>query len=774
MSFKNQILDGGIAGQQDSRGNPFSQLAVQEFRVLTQNYKAEYEQAGAAIISAVTKSGTNELHGEVFGQYTGKDLSATDYFTRKQGLEKPDFDRKQYGASLGGPLIKDKLFFFGSYERNTQDRAFNVRLGDRSASNLSQFGQYEGNFTSPFRANLYFGKLTFTPSDQHTIDLSYSRRDETDVQGFGGQTAFSQAENKVDSVDTYELKWTFRGAGFVNEFLASYIDYTYNPTSLDPNSPSYAYRGVINFGGKNGSQNIEQQSYTIRDDFTYSGFNNHVIKAGLKIGEVDYDFQKLFYVQPEYTYINDPANNQDFSTPSEVRLGLGNPDIASKDIQLGTYIQDDWNVTSQLQLNLGLRWDYETNMFDNDYKTPASAAAVFNALPQTSYFKASNYISDGTKRSPTLGMIQPRVGFSYDLFGDRKTVIFGGAGRYYDRNVFNNTLDERFRLQYSIGTFYFSKDGKPTQNGQNTIVWDPKYMSRDALLALQQTAVTGLPELFAVPNNAKVPRTDQFSLGVRQKVGIFEVSATGSYIRGSNGYTTLFASRNADGTCCNNTIPNQYGYADALIGYSGLDTRYTALYVTIDKPYTRSSGWGLNVAYTLSRGIQDGNDLFSLDKVVPRDYGFRPNPYDQRHKIVISGIYDLPWGFQFSALTTLGSGQAFTVTDQSQGSGFDQTNIRSLYPPQNCLSVFSYCEVNLSLEKDFHIRGSQVLGFAVDLFNAFDNTNFTGYPGYIGPGQTYVFDNSLQKVSTDTTTYGQPSSLLTLPRRFQFRAFYRF
>ena len=569
------------------------------------------------------------------------------------------------------------------------------------------------------------------------------------------------------------MKWRYRGDHFVNEALVSYLDNVYNPSSLSPGEPSFVYQGVVSFGGKNGSQDVEQHNWSGRDDLTWSGFTNHVMKSGIRVAHLEYSFSKPFFQSPQYTYILDPTRNEDFQTPSTVQLGLGNPTIASSDTELGVYVQDDWNLTRKLQLNLGIRWDYETNMFDNDYVTPAAAIQVFSQLPQTPYFNSANYITNGNQRGAYTGMVQPRAGFSYDVFGDQHTVVFGGVGRYYDRNVLNNTLDERIRTQYQIGTFFFSKDGLP-RDGNPTIKYDPSYMSTAALLALRANATTGKPELFGVPNNAVPPRTDQWSFGVRQKVAMFEVSVTGSYLKGSNGYTNIWASRAADGTCCDNTIPLKYGYADALVGYSGLDTRYKALYVTIDKPYTASSHWGLNVAYTFSKGIQDGNDLFSLDAITPRSYGFRPNPYDQRHKIVFSGIYDLPFGFQFSTLSTLGTGQAFTVTDASQGFSPNQIKIRSLYPPTNCAGVFAYCEINLSLEKDFHLYRHTTFGVAVDFFNVFNNTNFTGYPGFIGVGQNYQFDNSLQRASTDTTVYGQPTDTQTLPRRIQVRGFFRF
>src|SRR5204862_38409 len=95
VSLKNKLREGGVAGQQNSRGNPFGQLAVQEFRVLTQNYKAEYEQAGSAIITAVTKSGTNEFHGEIFGQYTNRSLTERSYLDEINDRPKPEFTRKQ-------------------------------------------------------------------------------------------------------------------------------------------------------------------------------------------------------------------------------------------------------------------------------------------------------------------------------------------------------------------------------------------------------------------------------------------------------------------------------------------------------------------------------------------------------------------------------------------------------------------------------------------------------------------------------------------------------
>ncbi|HEX8446522.1 MAG TPA: TonB-dependent receptor [Sphingomonas sp.] len=771
VSLKNNVLSGGIVGQQDSRGNPFAQLAVQEFRVLTQNYKAEYEQAAAALVTAITKSGTNEFHGEAFAAYQDKSMTEKSVILKRQGLPEPAYKRKQYGVSLGGPIIKDKLFFFGAYEGNDQDRASTVILGNRTPANLARFGQYEGAYVSPFRQDIYFGKLTFTPDEAQTLDLSFNRRQETDITGFGdlfgnAQAAFSVAQNKKNRVDTYNGKWTYRGDTFVNETTLTYLDYVYNPTAINPDSPTTEYAQTITFGGADSTQRISQQSWTLRNDLTLNDLEfagRHIVKFGVKYSVQSYDFEKLFFVQPRYTYRNDSINNLTFDFPAEAQLGIGDPRISASNSQFGIYAQDDWDVTDRLQLNLGIRWDYESNLFNNRYVTPDAARRTLLALPTTDYFNGADYITDGEDRPSYKKAFQPRIGFSYDLFDDQRTVFFGGYGKYFDRNVFNDTLDEQFRLQYATGVFRFSQDGLP-RDGNPTVRWDPKYLTREGLAELRASAQTGLPELFAIKSRMKPLSTDQFSLGVRQKIGIFQTSLTASYIRGQDGFTYIFATRNPDGTCCNTDIPRANGFGNVLAAVDGLESRYKAIYATIEKPYTQASGWGVNLAYTFSRAKQNGGDLFSLDAPTPADYGFYPRSTDERHRIVLSGSVDLPWDMRLSTLSQAGTGLPFTIDDQSQGSGVNQRVLRRFAgrPDKNCLGTFAFCSVDLKLEKQFRLFESHILGVALDVFNVFNNKNYGGFNGFI------------PTLPEDNPDFGRPNSIITRPRSIQVGAYYRF
>src|SRR5262245_60034967 len=173
VSYKNDILLGGVVGQDSSRGNPFPQNAVQEYRVLTQNFKAEFEKASSAAITAVTKSGTNHWSGDAFLLYQDKHLVAQDTFAEARGEEKPTYQRFQGGASIGGPLIPNRMTVFGSYEYNGQDRDKSVFFGGSPSRPSQDLSSFTGTFDSPFRSHLGFAKVSYQPSPTHTLDLSY-------------------------------------------------------------------------------------------------------------------------------------------------------------------------------------------------------------------------------------------------------------------------------------------------------------------------------------------------------------------------------------------------------------------------------------------------------------------------------------------------------------------------------------------------------------------------------------------------------------------------
>jgi hypothetical protein len=716
VSYKNDVLDGGVVGQDSSRGSPFPQTAVQEFQVLTQNYKAEHEKASSLVISAVTKSGGNRWSGEGFVFYQDKGLVSNEYFAERRGDPKPTYERFQPGLAIGGPIVKDKMQLFASYEENRQDRANRVFLGTTPfPPSLDFLRTYEGTFTSPFREKLFFGKLTAQPRTGHSLEVSYSLRNETDIRSFGQQTSFESAENVRNRVDSVLGKWMVPSRQSLNEASITYQRSNWNPEPQDISTVGQNYVNVMRIGGRDTTQDFIQTRVSLRDDYTrFAHWNgSHTLKGGVVLSFLRYEVAKFLTGNPLFEYRRD----ENFEFPFQARYGVGNPDLSTDNRQFGFYLQDDWQIAPRLTLNAGLRWDYESDMLNNDYVTPDSVRDA-----TAPFVDPARYFTDGDDRPPFYGAWQPRVGLSYDLTGSARHVLFGGYGRYFDRVIYNAGLDERFRLQYAVRSFQFSLDGAP-RNGQATIIWDPSYLSKAGLDGLIASGTAPAPEVFLLGNDTEPPVSDQFNAGIRTSVHgiLFTVNYAG--IRGRNGLTFLFGNRRPDGTCC---VPIP-GFSNILVSDDARRNWFDAMYMTAERPY--DGRWGFRVNYTLGEADAIGGDLFSLDYRRVEDYPRHPSSTDERHRIVLSGIVALPLGFVASTFTTLASGLGFTVVDNTLGSGFDEREVllNAGRPPD----AFNFKTVDARIEKIFRLGERQQVSFAFEGFNIFNWTNFGCYNGEI-------------------------------------------
>ena len=376
VTYKNDVLRGGVVGQDASKGNPFPQGAVQEFRVITQNYKAEYQKAASAVITATTRSGSNAWEGEGFVSSIAKNYVARDAFTRLNAGPESNYSRLQLGGSVGGPIQRDKLFFFGTYELNSRDEPQIVTVGSSAA--LAPAGlnpqQYAGSFLSEFREHLAFGKLSWLPTSRSTVDVSGTLRHETDLRGFSGQTSYEAAENVKVTVASGGANWKFAGDRWLNEAQFNAQHFVWQPTPVNPGLVAKNYANIIRIGGKEGRQDWTQGRITFRDDVTRAGvawFGDHAIKMGASLDLLDYEATKdFFFSTPLFRFRSDES----YARPFNATFGFGDPKVSTTNKQFGAYVQDDWNVTRKLVLNLGIRWDGETNMINNGYVTPQPLA----------------------------------------------------------------------------------------------------------------------------------------------------------------------------------------------------------------------------------------------------------------------------------------------------------------------------------------------------------------------------------------------------------------
>src|SRR5580692_1853539 len=437
---KNYVLAGGVSGQFFTQGNPFPQLAIGEYKVITSNYKAEFDQVSSAAVVAQTKSGTNEFHGEVYDQYTSTSLRAENPGERFSG-KKISSNDKEFGGAFGGPIIQDKLHFFATYEGKRYNTPITVTPGVTTLNGVpiatllpASVAAQLGPGALPFQEDEYFGKLDFEPTDSDRFETTVKYRKENQTENIGVAQAASSAISVINNDTRFTLRWQHSADHWFNELVYTH-QATFNaPSSLGlGNGAHYIVvaannQNILDTGPASplATQDKGQQGPGIQDDFTWSDLHwlgDHTVKAGVK-----YQWLKLVAadaedINPQFWYNVTPAGT--VALPYQAQFtnpvpGL-NPTARSKDDQLGLYLQDDWVQNEHLTWNIGMRWDYEKNLGYLDYVTPANVVAALTgpdpSAPGQTYAQSlangginvNNYISNGHNRSAPTNEIQPRL-----------------------------------------------------------------------------------------------------------------------------------------------------------------------------------------------------------------------------------------------------------------------------------------------------------------------------------------------------------------------------
>jgi len=800
---KSYVLGGGIAGQFSSAGNPFSQLAIGEYKVITSNYKAEYGQIASAAVTSVTKSGTNEFHGEAFYRYTDEDLRARTPSERQPGNDKAVSAEKEYGFAFGGPLLRDRAHFFVAYEAKRFSLPTTVGPGGVARNAIDSLptpaAAELGPASQPFQQDQVFAKIDLEPSDRDRIELSVQDRKEDQI-GLGGTTARSHGTITDNTDRRWTLRWDHSGDSWFNEVLATSENTFYQPTpmtlgngllyttpdgSQDPTVLETAGGSPLD------AQRKGQKGWSLEDNLTLSGLQwqgEHTVKMGARYKRIDLYAADASDINPQFSYsLENPAfpaavPYKAFFTKPVVGVGGLTPSVRTRTEQIGLYIQDDWRINDHLELNLGLRWDYEKNPSYLAFVTPPNVVAALggqdpNAAAGQTYaqtlakggIEINDYLSSGHNRSTFKGAWQPRLGFSYDIGADEQHVIHGGAGRAYDRDLFTYLQLERTKAALPQITVNFADpaSGGCYRGAAPCYPWDPGLLGGlGNLQALVGPASNAGIEVDLLDNKLKAPYSDQFSLGMRNRVGDWSTDVTVTRILSHNGFAFVLGNRYPNGNffdtprLCNRSAEPGYmqpwgcglpGFGSLILSDSGIETRTTQLLLSAQKPYTKESGWGMSAAYTWTHARQnrDINEHYAFDMPTMKAYPFVRSNAAARHRLVLTGNYDGPWGITFGAKLTLATPvSANTRYCEELAPYGDQPQCVPVAVKPNGNGrfllggpIFGYRSLDLQATKEFKLAGDTSMYARVDIINVLNFDNLVDLDMANWEGQRHAWYN---------------------------------
>ncbi|MCL1530697.1 TonB-dependent receptor [Xanthomonas nasturtii] len=776
VSQKNYVLTGGVSGQDSSRGNPFPQSAIGEYKVITSNYKAEFDQVSGAAIVASSKSGTNDFHGSFFWDTSNDGWREESPLEQKAGV-RDDFEETQYGATFSGPILKDKAHFFIAYEAKEYTTPNVVIPGsiysDRVDQLPAQLQPLVVTSSTPFKEDLYFGKIDWTIGDNHLFELTGKYRKEDELNDVGSTSTYEHGSINGQEEKRANLRWQYSGANFLNEANLSYESAFWNQAPINNGNGyilSYApVRGnetdVLAAGAGSSFQRKGQKGWTFQDDLTLNSLEwhgAHTVKMGVKFKSIDLDSTQFNPANPQYYY----NILTDVETPYRVRFGAplveGGGSVVSKNKQYGIYLQDDWEVNEHWTLNLGVRYDYEETPAFLDFVTPSDVAGALQNWPnlQNANYNINNFISTGNNRKAFKNAWQPRLGASYDLFGDQAHVIYGGAGRAYDRNIFDYLALEQLNNSFKSYSYYFTSANNGACLGDPCTAWNPAYNTQDGLDALAATSAGGGGrEIYLIDNNIKTPYSDQFSIGMRNMVPLWGqdwfTDVTLSRIESHDGFAFVRGNRLPDGTFfqpgTTSGVPTDGpdGYSAIVLGTNGVETRNNQLALQIEKPFDEASGWGLTVAYTYSDAKENRQfgEHYALDRERIEDYGWREAGGIAKNRLVVTGIYELPYEIKLSGKLSLASQTA--RYGQNCLAGNDQCDIIQFKPD----GTLGYKEFSIAANKEWDTGGGVKFNVRADILNVFNWVNYANFNGETGT------------LGDLNTAYGTPTGVLASPMR---------
>jgi outer membrane receptor protein involved in Fe transport len=793
----NVMID-GTDNNDDVVGGPLvniSQDAVGEFQVATNRFTAESGRSSSSIINVVTKSGTNALRGSASVFERDRRLQGLPA-TADRRLPAPPFDRQQYSFAIGGPIVKDKAFAFGAFEFRDQDGAVQVRRRDvANRTFITEFAP------APLTNYLLNTRFDFRLNDTNDLNFRYTFEDITATDSSKLDRAAGSAsyrETLANRFHAFQAAWTsVLSPNAVNSLSASVNDFA-NDTQPVTQGIQYTFPSLLDGSSFRVPQATKQNRVQVGDTFSLI-WGNHFFKFGGEAHLVRSELGLGVFREGRIEFVQDFANadrNNDGRIDDNDLLfivtlrsqfparDLNLPDIDNE--HFAFFIQDDWRVHRNLTLNLGLRYQVDTNEKNID------GYADRNPLVESFY--------RGTRKRD-LNNFAPRVGFNYSPLDSGRLSFHGGYGLYYDRIVLQISTLERgldgraLPIAVRAGNAITAPNGMPVYLDMNGrfVPGAPVFSNPFTGFVLPGAGASGIN---IIDNDLQNPMVQQSNLGVQWEFASNYVLRA-DYLH--NFGTHFIIGRNV-GVVINPVV----GGPDRVVNLeSSAKTFYDGLLLSVEKRF--GNKFGFRASYTLSKSLNYANDdqiPFSNGPLDPNNLRreFGPAPNDQRHRFVAAGTIELPYGFRFSPIMTFASGVPMDILlpDASSRIPMLQRNAGGrLFKTAAELNAF-ITDVNsrggmngapLPLAPadarfndgfgSLDARVSRVFTFAerfrlepiIEVFNLFNTTNILGRSNtnYSGFGNVLGAENFGRPVTTAGGVFGSGG-----PRAFQIAGRFSF
>ena len=720
-NFSNSFIIDGVSANDDAAGVAGTFIGVDvvdELQVVTSGGQAELGRALGGYVNVVTKSGGNTLHGDVYGYFRNSRFNAANALSNTV----LPLTQAQYGASLSGPAIHDKTFYFVNFEGRDLNQSGLVTIAPSAVAainaRLAGVGYpgpliSTGDFRNPVHNQNLFAKVDhkFSDTDQFSAHYSLYHVDSINSRGAGGLSAPTASANLFDTDQTIAASNVKTlSPRIVNETRMQFTNSNLSAPPSDPVGPAVSISGVASFGTLSGSP-------TARLNRLYEGTDSLSVQHGAHAIKVGVDF---LYNADTITFPRTIRGSYSFSSLANFLNGVYNSSgytqtfgvtqVHQTNPNVGFYAQDEYKVTPSLTLNLGIRYDLEF------LKTIAT---------QT-------------------GNVSPRGGFAWTPFASRRMVVRGGYGLFYDRiplRPLANALLSAGNTTVVGNLQQLSISLSPTQAGAPVF---------PGILGSLTIPAGVLFNFSTMDPNLKNAYSEQGSFEIEQQIGGNATLSVGyQHVRGLH----LIVSVNQNVPSCaavgtNNGCRPNPNYGNDSQYSSMADSHYDGAHISFVQ---RPVKWGnYRVSYTYSKALDDVSEFFFSAPInnfnIWQDYSRSDD--DQRSRLSFEGTIHssmasatTPWerlshGFQLTSSLTAYSPLPFNITTGAntiQGTGGRPT-INGVFINRNAGEGFSILNLNVRLSRTFAIGERLRLQALAEMFNTLNHVNVATLNGVFGTG----------------------------------------